>query len=82
MKRTIIALAPLLAFTLAACEIRQTREGEPPELDVEPGTAPHFEVRPLDVDVDIRTDDPADTVRRDVRTAPPPAAAPGDTLRR
>jgi hypothetical protein len=70
-KRSMVALAPLFALALSACEIRQTREGEPPELDVEPGTAPQFEVAPLDID--IRRDDRQDTVRRDVRT---------DTLRR
>jgi hypothetical protein len=44
-------LAPAMALSLGACTVDQTREGEAPEIDVEAGTLPEYEVRPADVDV-------------------------------
>lgn len=52
MKRilTTTLLAPL-AISLAACDVDQTREGEMPEVDVQGGQMPAYDVETADVDV-------------------------------
>ena len=46
--------APALLFGLAACDVDQTREGEMPDVEVEGGQLPEYEVETPDIDV--RTD--------------------------
>lgn len=48
-------LAPVLAFGLAACTVDQTEEGEMPDVDVEAGQLPQYDVQPADVDVNWDT---------------------------
>ena len=52
MKRILIAslIAPL-AIGLAACDVDQTKEGEMPEVNVEEGQLPEYDVETADVDV-------------------------------
>jgi hypothetical protein len=49
---TLIATAAL-ALALAGCEVEQTEEGEAPDVDVEGGEAPEYDVDAPDVDVDM-----------------------------
>lgn len=48
-------LAPAVAFGLGACTVDQTEEGEAPDVDVEGGNLPEYDVDPVDVDVDWDT---------------------------
>ena len=69
MKSRLLALliAPALALGVAACDVDQTEEGELPDIDVEGGNLPEYDVDVPDVDinrdtitipsVDIKTDD-------------------------
>lgn len=70
MKKTFAILAATgFALSLAACDVDQTEEGDMPEVNVEGGNLPEFDVEPADVDVgtkevtvevptvDINTDD-------------------------
>jgi hypothetical protein len=52
MKRIIATtlIAPF-ALGLAACDVDQTQEGEMPEVNVEGGQMPEFDVETADVDV-------------------------------
>jgi hypothetical protein len=52
MKRLIAAslIAPF-ALGLAACDVDQTEEGEMPEVNVEGGNMPEYDVETADVDV-------------------------------
>jgi hypothetical protein len=63
-------LAPAVAFGLAACAVEQTEEGEAPDVDIEAGELPEYDVQPADVDVNWDTT----TVRTpdiDVNQPPP-----------
>ena len=40
---------------LAACDVDQTEEGSLPEVEVEGGNLPEYDVEPVDVDVDTGT---------------------------
>lgn len=52
MKRIIVtALIAPFALGLAACDVDQTQEGEMPEVSVEGGQMPEFDVETADVDV-------------------------------
>lgn len=53
MLRKIMTLlaVPAVAFAFAACDVDQTQEGEMPDVDVEEGQMPEFEVEGPDVDV-------------------------------
>lgn len=53
MLRKIMTLlaVPAVAFAFAACDVRQTQEGELPDVDVEGGQMPEFEVEGPDVDI-------------------------------
>ena len=76
MKMKVLAtlMAPVLAFGLAGCTVDQTEEGEMPDVDVEGGQLPQYDVDPADVDVgtdtqrvivpdiDVRTDTTDPTV--------------------
>lgn len=57
MKVKVLAtlMAPVLAFGLAACDVDQTRDGEMPDVDVEGGQLPQYDVDPADVDVGTDT---------------------------
>jgi len=69
MRSRLLALliAPALALGVAACDVDQTEEGSLPDVDVEGGNLPEYDVDVPDVDitrdtvtvpsVDIRTDD-------------------------
>lgn len=48
-------LAPVLAFGIAACDVDQTEEGALPDVDVEGGQLPEYDVDPADVDVGTDT---------------------------
>jgi len=50
-----LILAPLFAFGLAACNVDQTEEGEMPDVDVEGGQVPEYDVDAADVDVGTDT---------------------------
>ena len=56
MKR-LIASSMLLPFAmgLAACDVDQTEEGELPEVSVEGGNMPEYDVETADVDVGTET---------------------------
>jgi hypothetical protein len=52
MKKTFSILAATgFAFSLAACDVDQTEEGEMPEMSVDGGNMPEFDVETADVDV-------------------------------
>jgi hypothetical protein len=53
MKSRILGavIAPVLALGLAACSVEQTEEGEMPDVDVDAGQMPEYDVQPADVDV-------------------------------
>lgn len=52
MKRIIAStLAATFALGLAACDVDQTQEGEMPEVNVEGGQLPEYDVETADVDV-------------------------------
>jgi hypothetical protein len=57
MLRKILTLltVPAVAFAFAACDVDQTQEGEMPDVDVEEGQLPEFEVDGPDVDVGTDT---------------------------
>lgn len=46
-----ILTVPAVAFAFAACDVDQTQEGDMPDVDVEGGQLPEFEVDGPDVDV-------------------------------
>lgn len=50
-KLPVVAALGALAFGLAACDVDQTEEGELPEVNVEGGNLPEFDVDTADVDV-------------------------------
>ncbi|MGH7443867.1 MAG: hypothetical protein ACREKM_03280 [Longimicrobiales bacterium] len=53
--KSIFFLAPALAFGLAACSVEQTEEGEMPDVEVEGGQLPEYDVDAADVDVGTDT---------------------------
>ena len=50
-----LLVAPLFAFGLAACDVDQTEEGSLPDVDVEGGQVPEYDVDAADVDVGADT---------------------------
>ena len=48
---TGLILVPALVMGLAACDVKQTEEGKLPDVDVEGGQAPSYDVDAGDVDV-------------------------------
>lgn len=53
MKKIVLALSALGA--LAACEVQKTDEGHAPRVRVEDrGDLPNYDVKPADVDVEVR----------------------------
>ena len=50
-----LVLAPLFAVGIAACDVDQTQEGDLPDVDVEGGQVPEYDVDAADVDVGTDT---------------------------
>ncbi|OYX47830.1 MAG: hypothetical protein B7Y87_00920 [Sphingomonadales bacterium 32-64-22] len=48
-----LALVSTAALGLAACDVEQTEEGEMPEVDVNGGELPEYNVDAADVDVEM-----------------------------
>ncbi len=56
MKKFAFAtLTALATMSLAACDVDQTEEGDMPEVNVEGGNLPEFDVETADVDVGTET---------------------------
>ena len=55
--KKIISLfaAPLFALGIAACDVDQTEEGDMPDIEVEEGELPAYDVQPADVDINQDT---------------------------
>lgn len=51
MKAPVYAIAALAGLALAACDVDQTKEGEMPDVDVQGGQLPEYDVDTPDVDV-------------------------------
>ena len=52
MRKSIgILMVALLAFPLVGCNVRQTEEGEMPDVEVKGGELPEYDVSTADVDV-------------------------------
>lgn len=70
MKKTSLFLLPLamVGLTLGACTAEQTEEGELPNVEVEGGNVPEYDVDAADVDV---TTDTQTVVTPDVEVTPP-----------
>lgn len=54
-KLLALAIAPLFALGVAACDVDQTKEGDMPDVDVQGGEVPEYDVQPADVDVGTDT---------------------------
>ena len=54
MKMRLFAAA-LMGLSLAACSVEQTEEGDMPDVDVEGGNLPEYDVDAADVDVKLDT---------------------------
>lgn len=50
-----VVLTPLLGLSLAACQVSQTEEGEMPEVEVQEGNLPEYDVDAADVKVGTDT---------------------------
>lgn len=72
-----LLVAPLFAFGLAACDVDQTQEGELPDVDVEGGQVPEYDVDAADVDVGTDTQTVI-TPDIDVQNEGEPEAQDGD----
>lgn len=72
-----LIVAPLFAFGLAACDVDQTEEGELPDVDVEGGQVPEYDVDAADVDVGTDTQTVI-TPDVDVQNEGEPEAQDGD----
>jgi uncharacterized lipoprotein len=58
MRSTLaLLLAAFLVLPLAACQVRQTEEGELPEIDVQGGNMPEYDVDTADVEIGTRETD-------------------------
>ena len=55
-KLAAVALIATASFGLAACDVEQTEEGEMPDVNVEGGNLPEYDVDTGDVDVDTGTE--------------------------
>ena len=71
----IASLAAATALGLAACDVEQTEEGELPEVNVEGGNMPEYDVDTPDVDVTME-EETIEVPTLDVEEAD--AGAPGD----
>lgn len=48
---TRLILIPVVAFGLSACDVQKTQEGKAPDVDVQGGQMPKYDVDAADVDV-------------------------------
>lgn len=56
MKKILaVAMAGSALLGLSACDVDQTEEGDLPEVNVEGGALPEYDVEPADVDVETGT---------------------------
>jgi hypothetical protein len=55
IRRLAITIFIVTLLPLAACRIEQEREGELPDVDIEGGQLPRYDVEPLDVEIDTET---------------------------
>lgn len=51
-----VAILAGSALSLAACDVDQTEEGDMPEVSVEGGNLPEYDVEPVDVQVETGTE--------------------------
>ena len=72
-----LLVAPLFAFGLAACDVDQTEEGSLPDVDVEGGQVPEYDVDAADVDVGTDTQQVI-TPDIDIQNEGEPEAQDGD----
>jgi hypothetical protein len=49
-RKSMFFFVPALAFGLAACSVEQTEEGELPDVDVQGGQLPEYDVDAADVE--------------------------------
>jgi len=81
----LAAAATTMMFALSACQVDQTQEGEMPDVQVEGGQLPAYEVETAEVDVGTRTtevevptaevtmpDDPEHSSNQPQHETPPP----------
>ncbi len=54
-KTAVMAFAMTSALALAACDVDQTEEGALPDVTVEGGNMPEYDVETADVDVGVET---------------------------
>ena len=45
------ALLPVVALTLASCQVTKTEEGEAPDVDVDAGKLPEYDVDPARIEI-------------------------------
>jgi hypothetical protein len=52
MKRIwLMALLPAAALAMSSCTVQKTKEGEVPEVEVEPGKLPEYDVDPAKIEI-------------------------------
>lgn len=75
-----LALAPVMALTFAtACTVTKTEEGRAPDVDVDAGKVPEYDVDVQTPDVDVKTDTQTVVVPDvDITTKQDPNNKPGD----
>lgn len=50
----LVALATIAALSLTACEVKKTEDGEMPKVNVEGGKLPKYDVKPADVNIEMK----------------------------
>lgn len=50
-----MTLAPIFAIAMGACTAQKTQDGKAPDVDVEGGQLPKYDVEPADVDIGTDT---------------------------
>jgi hypothetical protein len=78
-KLHLMTLLPALLLSLSACNVRQTEEGEAPDVDVEPGRLPEYDVDPARIRVESDT---KKVIVPDVDVVVPPDTIRPDSARR
>lgn len=88
MNKTLTVLTAAAALGLAACEVEQTEEGEMPQVDVEGGQLPEYDVDPAEVEFgteertitvpDVDVNPPEGEEGPPDRREPPREEPPGD----
>jgi len=78
---TSAVLTATASLGLAACDVQQTQEGELPEVDVEGGQAPEYDVDAAEVEVEPTTEE-VEVPALDVDVEPADAGEPEDPPQR